>query len=416
METIILKQGIKLHILPDSKFKNFRAGVYMSTPLTRETAAKNAFVARIMRSGTKSFPDKRSINMRLEELYGASLFTGVEKMGERHVVKLWIDALADRYIENESILQSVFDFLEEALLHPVFDSAEREKQALIDEIRATVNDKRKYALTRCVEEMCKSEPYGTPTYGREEDVLKLDGKIACEYHGRLINTAPIDIFVIGAFDKAAVLDECTKLSEKLCAREEKYADTCQKAAPEQVNYVTDRENVTQGKLVIGYRVPADCDNVYPLMVYNAVFGGGTSSKLFNNVREKLSLCYYASSIFYRKKGLIMVQAGIDFDKYQKTFDEIVVQSEDIKAGRISDEEFGGAVLGIVNALRSYKDDLGQLMSYYSAQIGEDITDIDEKIEKILSVKMEQIIQVARQISMDTVYFLSGNGTESDNEG
>jgi len=416
LETIILKQGIKLHILPDSKFKNFRAGVYMSTPLTRETAAKNAFVARIMRSGTKSFPDKRSINMRLEELYGASLFTGVEKMGERHVVKLWIDALADRYIENESILQSVFDLLEEALLHPVFDSAEREKQALIDEIRATVNDKRKYALTRCVEEMCKSEPYGTPTYGREEDVLKLDGKIACEYHGRLINTAPIDIFVIGAFDKAAVLDECTKLSEKLCAREEKYADTCQKAAPEQVNYVTDRENVTQGKLVIGYRVPADCDNVYPLMVYNAVFGGGTSSKLFNNVREKLSLCYYASSIFYRKKGLIMVQAGIDFDKYQKTFDEIVVQSEDIKAGRISDEEFGGAVLGIVNALRSYKDDLGQLMSYYSAQIGEDITDIDEKIEKILSVKMEQIIQVARQISMDTVYFLSGNGTESDNEG
>lgn len=416
METISLKSGIKLHILPDGKFKNFRVGVYMSTPLTKETAAKNALVARVMRSSTKSFPDKRSINRRLEELYGAALITGAEKRGECHAVKVCIDALADRYIENESILHSVFDLLCEALLYPVFDCVDREKQALIDEIRAAVNDKRSYALKRCIEEMCADEPFGISSHGAEEDVQKLDRDIACEYHAQLIKTAPIDIFVIGAFDREAVETECRRLADALEEREEVYAPTCQMAAPEQVRYVNDKENVTQGKLVIGYRAQINDNSVYPLTVYNAVFGGGTSSKLFNNVREKLSLCYYASSVLYRKKGLIMVQAGIDFDKYQKTLDEIMVQSEDIKAGNIEPEEFEGAVLGIVNGLRSCKDDLGQLMGYYSTQIGEDIIDIDEKIEKILSVKMEQIIDVARQISMDTIYFLSGNGTESDNEG
>jgi len=170
----------------------------------------------------------------------------------------------------------------------------------------------------------------------------------------------------------------------------------------------------QGKLVLGFRtgVLPESEDYYKLMVYNAIFGSGTSSKLFNNVREKMSLCYYASSMIDRKKGLMLAQAGIDYENYKKALDEIIKQGEEIKIGNFTKEEFDNAVAGIINNLLSYKDDLGLISAYYGAQTGyKTVTSIDEAVQKIKEVNMEQIKSIARQIKVDTIYFLHGNGAE-----
>lgn len=181
-----------------------------------------------------------------------------------------------------------------------------------------------------------------------------------------------------------------------------------------VKYIKEPADVLQGKLVIGFRtnvLPAD-DEYYALMVYNGIFGGSPASKIFNNVREKMSLCYYASSSLDREKGIMFAQAGIDFENYQKTLDAILKQYDDIKNGEFSDEEFNNSKAAIINALLSYKDDISLIALYYSSKFGSGETiSIDEACEKVKAVKKEQIVPVAKKTVLDTVYFLCGKTVE-----
>lgn len=413
MITKQLDKGIKLHLLPDKKFKNFRVGVFFSTPLSSETASKNAIIAKLIKSGTTLLPDKRSINMRLEEMYGASLNTGVEKNGESHVISVSLDVISDEYIADKNITKEAFEFLNDVIFSSTFSSFEREKTALIDEIRALVNDKRKYALIRCIEEICKGESFAISRLGSEKDVADTDIESVKGYYIDILKSAPIDIFVIGSFDEENILNECTKLAQSFGGREAIYPVSEKHPMQTGVKYITDKENITQGKLVMGFKGDFGEGENYPLKVFNALFGGGTSSKLFNNVREKLSLCYYASSVPYSKKDIIFAQAGIEFENYEKTKDEIIKQLDEIKNGDITREEFDGAVLGLINDLRSVKDSLYMLMAYYGMRIGADkICEIDECVNNIKSVTPEQVVLVAQKINLDTVYFMTGNGAEN----
>ncbi len=412
-----LKNGITLCMLPDKKFKNSVIGIYFHMPLAEEKATALALLPKMLTAGNSKFSDRSALHLYLEELYGTKLHTGVEKSGEMQTVYFVADSIADAYA-GEPLFEKMQNLLSDIILSPRtegegFDAAvlTREKEALLEDIRGIVNDKRRYALVRCAEEMCKGEPYAIRADGREEDLPRITPESAYQIYREMLSSARVDIFVSGNFEEAAARSGAERLAEKLGARSAEYPGALRKTADE-VRYVEDKEAVLQGKLVIGYRVDVDpsSDDMYALMLYNRVFGGGTASKLFNNVREKMSLCYYASSGLERAKGLMFVQSGISFSKYAVALEAIRAEEAEIRKGNITDAEFSGAVQGAISDLRACKDSPSQLMGYHRRQLPfGDIIEIDRVIDKILAVRKEDVAAVAGRIFMDTVYFLNGKG-------
>ncbi len=416
-----ITEGITLYLLPDHKFKNCIQGVYFTMPLEENTATAFALMPKVLMAGNAEFGDRTALYAKLENMYGAKLHCGTDKVGETQVISFVGDSIADAYAK-ENLFVQMQELVSGVICNPkiregAFDSDifKREKEALREEIRAVVNDKRQYALLRCAEEMCKGEPYGLRAGGREEDLEKITPASLYSLYQNMLSGAKVDIFVAGAFSEEEAREGAKKLAGKLGARRSTHIETVRKEAGE-IKYIRDREAVQQGKLVIGYRTDLDpaSDAYYALMVYNAVFGGGTSSKLFNHVREKMSLCYYASSALERVKGLLFVQSGIEFSKYEVALEAIVKQGEEIQKGNIEEAEFSGAVQGLINQLRSYKDAPALLMGYYRRQLPlGTITDIDTVIEKIMQVKREDVIAVSNKVHMDTVYFLAGEGGSAE---
>lgn len=418
VQTKTLAEGITLYMLPDEKFKNCIQGVYFSMPLRRETATGLALLPKLLTASNARFTDRSALHMQAETLYGTRLQAAAGKLGEMQTVSFIADSIADRYV-SEPLFSEVHALLKTVICEPRAKDAfeeeafRREKEALREDIKSVVNDKRRFALVRCIEEMCSEEPFGIRADGTEADLDRITPASAFALYKEMLRTARVDIFVSGAFDALQAERSAEALASVLGPRKAPEIK-CTRRIPSEVRYVQDREAVQQGKLVIGYRADVDTETEYAaLQVFNAIFGGGTSSKLFNNVREKMSLCYYASSQTDRPKGLVLVQSGILFDKYQVALDAICAQHEEIKNGNISDAEFSGAVQGIVNSLRSCKDSPAALQAYYVRQLsGGGEMNIEKDIENILAVQPEQIPSIARQIHMDTVYFLNGAGGEA----
>ena len=123
------------------------------------------------------------------------------------------------------------------------------------------------------------------------------------------------------------------------------------------------------------------------------------------IRDRLSLAYYASSQLDKFKGLCIVNAGIEFENYQKALDETLVQLEDIKAGKISDLEFDSSINAIVNSYNSYLDDQFSLQLYYlDEEIAGTDMDISQRIDAIKSVTKNAVMHAAQKLKLDTVYF------------
>ena len=275
---------------------------------------------------------------------------------------------------------------------------------------AEINDKRQYAMLRCGQEMCKGESFALSVLGTKEGVENITVQSLKAHYENIITSSAIDIYVCGDADINALADEIKQYTDKIAFKEAKIPQSEIFAGKGEVKRITDHMDVVQGKLSMGFRtgIKADSADFVPLMVMNSVYGGGAHSKLFNNVREKLSLCYYASSNIVKNKGIMFVNAGIEFENFQKAYDEILVQLDAVKNGEISELEFTSSIKAIENDLESYKDNQRMMQIYC---LGQKITgtnySIDELKEKISRVTIDDVKRVAKNVELDTVYFLAG---------
>ena len=287
---------------------------------------------------------------------------------------------------------------------------EQEKKNAKDRIMAMMNDKRQYAVERCIETMFEGENYAISKLGTQEGIDKITADNLKKHYENIITSSVIDIYICGDADANALAEKIKKYTGKIAFKNADIPKTEIYVPKNEVKNVTDKMDVVQGKLCMGFSTgikPTDSD--YPaLMVANSIFGGGAHSKLFNNVREKLSLCYYASGSLDKNKGALFVNAGIEFKNFQKAYDEILVQLENVKNGEISPLEYESSINAIINSLESYKDDQDMLQSFYLGQkiVGTDY-DIDTLKEKISKITMEDAARVFKNVKLETVYFLTG---------
>jgi peptidase M16 domain protein len=411
-----IKKGIKFHEIETNKFKTNLFAIFLTVPLKRETVTKNALLAATLRRGTMEFPTQEQISKELEEMYGASFDCGIEKSGDYHTFKFYLETINDEYLpQKEELSQKCLELLLSIVFNPYIENEafkeeylQGEKENLKQIIEGKIDNKGTYALDKSIEAMYKGESYGLYKYGYVEDLEEITAKDLYKYYLEVIEKCKIDIFASG--------ENIEKLYEKV--KENKNIQKLKERTPEKVEEKEKKEvkipqiinesmDVTQGKLIIGLDVfSKEKDVDYITMVYNGILGVGANSKLFQNVREKASLAYTCGSNFVKRKHIILIRAGIEIKNYEKAVNIINEQLQDIQKGNFTQEDLENTKNLIYATINNIEEEQDTEISYYFGQeLAEKNITTEEYKEKIKKVTKQDVIEVAKTIKTNTIYFL-----------
>lgn len=424
-----LSPGLFFTEMSCDAFKMARVTLFLSTPLRDDaTSSRIALLPYVLRRGTRLIPTSTLFNRRLEELYSADLFAGSFKSGDNHILTLSVDMLRREFVpDGKDLLLPAAELLRDVLLDPFIDPVtgvfseeyvEREKKTACDRIRALQNNKGVYAQNRCLSIMCADEAYGISELGTVEEIERITPASLFAAYKALLSEAHIEIYYTGTGDTAPL----SELFLSSFAKVRRYplpvpATTVRRRAGKKKS-VTERAVATQGKLCIGFRsgVSLTDREAAAFTLFHTVFGASPTSKLFANVRERLSLCYSCSSRQQLVKGLFLVQAGIENKNRRRAIREILRQLSKVKAGRVSENEMHMARQAIKNQLRSLRDEPAALERWYFVRT---LSGIDESPEEFLAriddVTLHDIAEMAKKVTLDTVYFLRGVPAEGMEE-
>ena len=424
MQNIYKKQilpDVNLTSVKTDKFKTGYFSVMLLTPLSKKTASLNALLPSVLRRGTLRHPSMESIARALDELYGAQIEVQVRKKGEYQCIGFCAGFADDDFLPpGENVLEKVAGLVGEILLTPNTsggrlrgDFVNGEKERLLDELKAAINDKRQYSVNRMLELMCQGESYGVYKLGDPDSMKKITAAALTKHYKQLLATAKIEIFYCGAAENDRVENAFLEAFSALPRMgAEPLPETEVLLAPKKASVRTVHEafDVTQGKLAIGFRLgdAMKAPNYAAITVTNALFGGAVTSKLFMNVREKLSLCYFASSMMDKMKGIMVVSSGIEFSKYDEALSEIMAQLQAVKDGDIEPWELEGAKQAVINSLRMTMDSQRGLETFYFDYGLLGVPYGPEDMAALAScVTKEEVMAVAAGIEPDLIYFLTG---------
>lgn len=410
-----LDRGVTLALIKNPKFKSNLISIYFARNLKKEEVTKISLLCNMMSIGSKKYPTMKEISRKMDELYGLSMNMGVSKHGEKSLTFFKFLSVSDDYLD-EPIFEDVIDFINEIVNRPFIvdgefnpSMIEIEKNALKDEIEARINDKKSYALLRCIEEMCEGEPYSIDQTGYVDDLKSITAKDIADTYYDFISTSNIYISIEGDFNEDRVLEICKNKFKFNRGNIESIKREDIFKIPENITYTTEIMGMQQGKLVMGYRTMVDYKDYkkyYSLMVGNSIFGGGPHSKLFNNVREKESMCYYAHSTLEKSKGLVLVSSGIELDLYEKALKLVTKELDDVKNGNFSDKDIENAKKSILNTFRASHDSIsGESDFTYNQFISDTNLKFEEVTDYISGVSREDIVEAMKNIVEDTVYYI-----------
>lgn len=390
--------------LKTNKFKTNLCSIFLTLPLRKDTVTKNALLVSVLRRGFDKLKTQEEISKKLEEMYGAGFNCGVDKIGNYHVLKFYLETIDNQYtLEKENLLQEGIDLLIGIVFNPLIENSgfkkeyvKQEKENLKKILLTKKDNKAQYANERCIEEMFEGEAYSIYKYGYIEDIDEIDEKSLYEHYKKIINECKIDLFITGdSIENVKVPDIKGKQIQKI---------NINHIPHDKVKVVKENLDVTQGKLIIGLNMPKEDKEATAM--YNTILGGGANSKLFQNVREKASLAYSAGSSYIKRQNTIFIKTGIEIKNYEKTLKIIKEQLEDMKNGKISDEEFNAAkklITASIEAIPESEEDM--ITFYFDQRLFDDNLTVQDYLNKINNVTKEQVIQIAKKVSMDTIYFL-----------
>ncbi len=416
--------GINFRSIRDSRFKTARISINFLLPLKKETAAKNALLPFLLTRSCKKYPDFTKLNEHLAELYGAELDADIQKLGDVQMLSIFVSGLADRYaLHDEKMSEELSRLLCDVVFEPQMpgglfpeDGFEQEKRQLMETLDSEFNDKQIYAFRRCQEIMCSKEPYGLSRLGTKEEIKNLKRSDLTAAWERMLQSAPAEIMVLGNCDPEPVFHSFSDAFAKHGrANIENYKGCVVRKAGEPKD-IAEKMDVVQSKLVMGFRTGCvEPEKAVPAVkLMSAMYGGSPNSKLFLNVREKMSLCYYCSSSFNPIKGIMFVQSGVEQKNIERAKDEIIAQLDDMKHGKFTDEEIDEAKLSLCNLYHTVSDSLEALEGWYlSKTFSNPLCTPEHEAEMINGVTRSQITEAAQQVELDTVYRLTGNGGNSD---
>ena len=412
-----MDNGVRFNFIKNNKFKTSMIGVFFSTPMTAKNVSINALIPAILRRGTEKLSTMKEISKKLESLYGAKFDCGVSKKGENQIIRFYGEAVNKKYTgTNQDTLGELADLINDVIFNPILDKGKfkadyvsQEKEQVKDIIESRKNDKVQYALERCYELMFEGEPFGLCEFGTTDRIDKITDDELMNGYRDMLNDYQVDVVVSGDLTEEEYKNIISKF--KFSPRKALEIEKPKKVNVEKVKDYTEKFDINQGKLSLGYRVNIDTnsDDYYKMLVYNGILGGGVQSKLFQNVREKNSLAYYAFSRYEKIKSVMGISCGIEIPNHQKALDTILEQVEDMKNGKITVEEYETTLKTLENSLNSMRDEQAQMLDFNYTQIllGSNKT-LEEIIENVKKVQISDVVDVAKYVELDTIYFMTGN--------
>lgn len=415
-----IKQGITIHQIHTENFKTNLYAIFLAIPLERENVTLDALIGAVLRRGTQKFQTQEAISKELERMYGASFNCGIEKTGDNHILKFYLETLSEEFLpEPEKLNEKCLSILLDIAFNPLTingafkpEYVEGEKQNLKQIIESKIDNKAKYAYDRCIEEMYKNEPYGLYKFGYIEDIDSINTETLYKRYQELISKCKVDIFCSGRLNEQEIIKQIKKNEniQKLQERKPQYIinnEITENKKTVQQNTVEESMQITQGKLVIGLDIKSMEENSrFIASVYNAILGGGANSKLFQNVREKQSLAYTAGSNYLRTKNSIFIRCGIEIANYQKALETIKQQLTDMEKGDFSEEDLNNAKRLIVSSVDAISEEQDtEITYYYGQELSDRFMSIEDYKKQILEVTKEQVVELAKQVQINTIYFL-----------
>lgn len=417
LKTVKLADGIAFNSFNDSRFKTNRISLNFITMLNKETVTVNSLISQVLKKGYKGCDNYTKLNQQLQELYGAMIESDVQKRGDYQVISLAITGVDDRFsLENEQISRDCAAILCNMALNPIVEDdglsqsyVELEKKALVDTIEAELNEKRIYAINNAIKLICSDEPSGIPKYGIKERVAEITPSLAKKQYDNLVETSQIEILFTGAGDETPALETVKSFFANV-KRNYKPLEKIKLHKPlDKPKKEVEKIAVSQSKLVLGLSTKyGGNDALAPAVrLMTAILGGTPSSKLFLNVREKLSLCYYCAARYDMSKAVILIDSGVETENIEKAKEEILAQLDLIKKGDFTEEEYKFALLSLKNSYSSVYESDSAIESYYLGKIISGvITTPDEEIAKLDAATREDIIEAAGAVQLDAVYILT----------
>ncbi|MBR2564753.1 MAG: insulinase family protein [Paenibacillus sp.] len=411
------QKKLRIHVLPTKRFKTFAISLYAGVPLRENTVTPVALTPFVLRRGTESYPETTQFREQLEHLYGAGFGFDVYKRGDYQIVQFRMDTINDSFVGGgeQQLLDRSFAFLGEVLTKPARENGhfkasyvQAERETVRKKLESIINDKMRYAAERCIEEMCKHEPYRLHPLGERKALPAIDASELTSSYENWLREASMDLYVVGD----TTLEEVEELVQRHFNLERTSSSDYQAQVAvrgdEETNTVIERLNIGQGKLNMGLRTSityAD-DRYAAALMYNGILGGYPHSKLFVNVREKESLAYYASSRYDGHKGIATIQSGIEIPNYEKAVTIIKQQLEEMKHGHITDLEMSQTKAMIRNLLREMQDAAFEMIAYdFNRQLSGKERTAEELLAQIEQISKQDVREAAEQFRLDTIYFL-----------
>lgn len=413
-----LPGGVELFVHPTNRFKTSLVNILLHRPLDTDASAA-ALLPYLLRRGTRSFPDLTALSRRLESLFGASLDVDVLRFGERQILSFRLDFVDERYLllGGRNLLGKVLDLLREVLLEPVLvdgrfpaDVFEQEKRNLRRFVESLENDKARYAFERCVRHMCDGEAYSIFEYGDGPSIDALTPEAVGKVWREMLESAPFEVYFVGRADpervRAEVEGRFSGIRDGSAVRE--VAPPCHRS-PGKVRHVREEADLVQARLVMGFRTEVGFGDrlACPLVVWNTLFGGGSFSRLFRQVREAHSLAYYCSSSVDHAKGVAFVQAGIDGEQAERVERLVRKELAELREGRITLEELRAGKEQLRAGLRAASDSPARIAGFLQERrLGGWVTSFDEALARLARIRRMDVSRAARTVDLDTVYLLA----------
>lgn len=410
-----IADGVYFSSITDKRYKKNLISVAFSTQLSEDTATENVIVPVLLTKCNSKLPTYKAFNNKMSRLYASGIGGTAGRQYDLQTISFGAYYLDDIYaLSGEKMTGIMTDILIDCLTSPVMENGvfsekfvELEKKTVIDNIETAINDKRSYAIERAMKTICKGEPASVCSYGTVEKAKLITPDSAYKAYRRMLETMPCEIICTGCSDFEGVAEKFAAAFEKIGRHDIENTTIALSPVKTQTEEVTERLTVNQSKLVLGFKSHSDDDAA--LVLLQKIFGGTTSSKLFRNVREKMSLCYYCSAARNDLKGIMLVNSGVENENIEKTKEAVIDQLEEIKNGNFTNEDINFAEMAIKNDFKSVADSAGNVSNWYFDCIRKnDIVTPEEKLGRYLGVSKERIIAAAKSMVLDSVYVLTGN--------
>lgn len=396
------------------KFKSSLMTVSFALPLDSETASGFSLLTNLLSLSTADYPTMQSFSLIKDELYALGLDAYVQRKGEILLVTLEINTIADSFaFDGEKVLFRAAELLGKALFRPCLENGifpkanvDSEKKCLVEEIASEIENKPSYALKRAREIMCEGEPFAVDAAGEIPKVMALDGEKLTEYYSAL-NNAAVFINYAGEADIDYV-EECIKANFPFAPRTPSIPQPVLHKKRRQILKVRENMEMEQSVLILGFtlEMPDSAKKRAVLSVYDEIFGGSASSRLFVNVREKEGLCYYCTSYPSGRKNVMFVSCGIEPGLDKKAADAVYREINAMKNGEFTETDLENAKNSIIRSLRSVESSLSSLNSYMLGQaLLEDSVPIEENMKLVTEVTRDEVIALALTVEPELEYIL-----------